>query len=169
MFERILLALDDSPAGEMATAFTGALAQRAGAETSVHVLYVNERQVGGRGVTLHTRQEATDLVTEAVRHLADAGIRAGGSVYVSSYRGVPGRIVAVAAERSAGAIVLGSDRRRRLGRLFSAQVRERTTRMTSLPVLVAPAPLRVSSSLGSGDLWDGTLDQVLDSLFNRVN
>ena len=34
MFERILLALDDSPAGEVATAFTGALAQarRSGAE-----------------------------------------------------------------------------------------------------------------------------------------
>ena len=135
----------------------------------MHVLHVNERLVGGHGVTLHTRQEATDLVTEAVRQLADAGVRAGGSVCVSSYRGVPGRIVAVAAERSVGAIVLGSDRRRRLGRLFSAQVRERTTRLTSLPVLVAPAPLRVTSSLGGGDLWDGTLDQVLDSLFNRVN
>lgn len=46
MFERILLALDDSPAGEVATAFTGALAQRAGADTSVHVIHVNERLVG---------------------------------------------------------------------------------------------------------------------------
>jgi nucleotide-binding universal stress UspA family protein len=169
MFERILLALDDSPAGEVATAFTGALAQRAQRETSVHVLHVNERVVGGHGVTLHTRHEATDLVTGAVRQLADNGVRASGSVCVSSFRGVPGRIVAAAAERSAGAIVLGSDRRRRLGRLFSAQVRERTTRLTSLPVLVAPAPLRVTSSLGAGDLWEGTLDQVLDSLFNRVN
>jgi nucleotide-binding universal stress UspA family protein len=174
MFERILLALDDSPAGEVATAFTGALAQaqaqRAEGETSVHVLHVNERLVGGHGVTLHTRQEATDLVTEAVHRLADSGVRASGSICVSSCRGVPGRIVGVAAERSVGAIVLGSDRRRRLGRLFSAQVRERTTRLTSLPVLVAPAPLRVTSSLGGGgDLWDGTLDQVLDSLFNRVN
>lgn len=169
MFERILLALDDSPASEVATAFTGALAQRAGAETSVHVLHVNERLVGGHGATLLTRHEATELVTQAVGQLADHGVRASGSVCVSSYRGVPGRIVAVAAERSVGAIVLGSDRRRRLGRLFSAQVRERTTRLTSLPVLVAPAPLRVTSSLGGGDLWEGTLEQVLDSLFNRVN
>lgn len=108
-------------------------------------------------------------MTEALRRLAGAGVHADGSVCVASYRGVPGRIVTAATERAAGAIVLGSDRRRRLGRLFSAQVRERTTRLTSLPVLVAPAPLRVTSSLGGGDLWDGTLDHVLDSLFNRVN
>ncbi len=173
MFERILLALDDSPAGEVATAFAGALAQRAGAGTcagaSVHVLHVNEGLVGGHGLTLQTRQEAIDLVTGAVRQLADAGVRAGGSVYVASYRDVPGRIVAVAAERSAGAIVLGSTRRRRWGRLLSAHVRERTTRLTSLPVLVAPAPLRVAASLGRDNLRDGTLDQMLDSFINRVN
>jgi hypothetical protein len=77
--------------------------------------------------------------------------------------------VAVAAEREAGAIVLGSTRRRRLGRMFSAQVRERTTRLTSLPVLVAPAPLRVTPSLRGGELWAGSLDQMLESFFNRVN
>lgn len=169
MFERILLALDDSPAGEVATAFTGALAQRAGASTSVHVLHVNERLVGGRGLTLHTRAEATALVSRAMRQLADAGVRAGGSVCVSSYHAVPERIVTVAAERGAGAIVVGSTRRRRWGRLLSAQVRERTTRLTSLPVLVAPAPLRVTASLGGDDLWDGTWDHLLESLFNRVN
>ena len=51
MFERILLALDDSPAGEVATAFAGALAQRAGTAASVHVLHVNEGLVGGHGLT----------------------------------------------------------------------------------------------------------------------
>jgi nucleotide-binding universal stress UspA family protein len=169
MFERILLALDDSPAGEVATAFAGALAQRAGTAASVHVLHVNEGLVGGHGLTLRTRQEAIDLVTAAVRQLADVGVRAGGSIWVSTYRDVPGRIVAEAAERSAGAIVLGSNRRRRWGRLFSAQVRERTTRLTSLPVLVAPAPLKVTTSLAHRDPRDGSLEHVLDSLFNRVN
>ena len=77
--------------------------------------------------------------------------------------------MSVATERSAGAIVLGSTRRRGWGRLFSTQVRARTTRLTSLPVLVAPAPLQVAASLANGDLWDGGLDRVLDSIFNRVN
>ena len=109
MFERILLALDDSPAGEVATAFTGALAQRAGAETSVHVLHVNERLVGGRGVTLHTRAGGD---RPGDRGGAPAGRRRRPRRRVGLrvvLPGVPERIVTVAAERAAGAIVLGSD------------------------------------------------------------
>jgi nucleotide-binding universal stress UspA family protein len=161
MFDRILLALDGSPAGEMATIFAGALASRTGA--SVHVLHVNERLVGGSGVTLSSRTEATDLVTGAVRQLVDAGVRADGSICVSSYRHVPDRIVATAHERAAGAIVLGSNRNRRLGRLFSARVRERTTRLSSLPVLTAPAPLTVSRLDGSYTRRTD-LDRALDSI-----
>jgi nucleotide-binding universal stress UspA family protein len=161
MFDRLLLALDDSPAGEVATLFCTALARRSGA--TVHVLHVNERLVGGNGVTLLSRQESTDLVSDAVRQLADAGVRAGGSICVSSYRGVPQRIVATALERSADAIVLGSTRNRRLGRLFSAQVRERTIRLTALPVLTAPSPLRVTSPSGATEWADG-LGQAVDAL-----
>jgi nucleotide-binding universal stress UspA family protein len=161
MFDRILLALDDSPAGEVAALFSVALARRTGA--SVHVLHVNERLVGGRGVTLRSRQESTDLVEKAVRQLAEGGVRADGSVCVSSYRDVPRRIVAAALERSADAVVLGSTRNRRLGRLFSAQVRERTTRLTSLPVLTAPSPLRISSPSGAAE-WTGGLGQAVDAL-----
>jgi nucleotide-binding universal stress UspA family protein len=161
MFDRILLALDDSPAGGMATAFVGALAQRTGA--SVHVLHVNERLVGGGGVTLRSRTEATDLVTDAVHQLVDAGVRAGGSVCVSSYREVPGRIVAVAYERAADVIVLGSHRHRRHRRLFSTRVRERTTRLSSLPVLTAPAPLAITRLDGS-DAWRTDLDRALASI-----
>jgi nucleotide-binding universal stress UspA family protein len=163
MFDRLLLALDDSPAGEVATLFCAALARRTGA--SVHVLHVNERLVGGNGVTLRTRQETIDLVSEAVRQLADAGVRAGGSVHVASYRGVPQRIVTTAHERSAEAIVLGSTRNRRLGRLFSAQVRERTTRLTALPVLTAPSPLKITSAAALTDRADG-LGQSVDALLN---
>ena len=94
MFDRLLFALDDSPGGEVATLFTAALARRTGA--SVHVLHVNEQLVGGNGVALRSRQEATDLVSLAVRQLADAGVRAGGSVCVAPYRRVPQRIVTTA-------------------------------------------------------------------------
>jgi nucleotide-binding universal stress UspA family protein len=163
MFDRLLLALDDSPAGEVATLFAAALARRAGA--TVHVLHVNERLVGGNGVTLRSRQESTELVSAAVRQLAEAGVRSGGSVCVSSYRGVPERIVTTALERSADAIVLGSTRNRRLGRLFSPQVRERTTRLTALPVLTAPSPLKVTSPANETDWTDG-LGPVLDSLLS---
>ena len=161
MFDRILLALDDSPAGEVATVFATALACRSGA--TVHVLHVNENLMGGNGLTLRSTQEATDLVTAAVRQLADAGVRAGGSVRVASYRAVPAQIVALAHERSADTIVFGSNRNRRLARLFSARVRERTTRLTALPVLTAPSPLQVTS-LGGGRARANGLDRALDAL-----
>jgi nucleotide-binding universal stress UspA family protein len=161
MFDRLLLALDDSPSGEVATLFAAALARRSGA--TVHVLHVNEQLVGGNGVTLRSHQESVDLVSGAVRQLAEAGVRAGGSVSVTSYRGVAQRIVTTALERSADAIVLGSMRNRRLGRLFSAQVRERTTRLTALPVLTAPAPLKVTSPTELAD-WTGGPGHTLHSL-----
>jgi hypothetical protein len=71
--------------------------------------------------------------------------------------------VTTALERSADAIVLGSTRNRRLGRLFSPQVRERTTRLTALPVLTAPSPLKVTSPAEVGD-WTDDLGHALDSL-----
>jgi nucleotide-binding universal stress UspA family protein len=161
MFDRLLLALDDSPAGDVATLFCAALARRS--DAAVHVLHVNERLVGGNGVTLRTRQESTDLVEAAVRQLAESGVRASGSVCVSTYRAVPQRIVGTALERSADAIVLGSTRSRRLGRLFSARVRERTTRLTALPVLTAPSPLRITGP-SEGVEWTGGLGQAVDAL-----
>jgi nucleotide-binding universal stress UspA family protein len=163
MFDRILLALDDSPAGEMAALFAGALARPTGA--SVHVLHVNQRVVGANGLTLRTRSEATELVTLAVQDLADSGVRASGSVRVSSYRSVPRQIVAVARERSADAIVLGSNRNRWLGRLYSSRVRDRTTRLTSLPLLTAPAPLKMRSTAGPAVAGERRLERVLDAFF----
>jgi nucleotide-binding universal stress UspA family protein len=163
MFDRLLLAIDDSPAGDVAALFAAALARRSRA--SVHVLHVNERLVGGNGLTLRSRAESTALVSDAVQQLVDAGVRTSGSVRVSSYRKVPERIVSAALERSADAIVLGSTRNRRLGRLFSARVRERTTRLTALPVLTAPAPLKVTSPDELAE-WPGDLGRALDSLLS---
>jgi nucleotide-binding universal stress UspA family protein len=139
MFKQILLAIDDSPASEMATAFAGALA--AHSRGSVHVFYVNEFLVSGRGATLLGREEARDLVAAAMEQLQEAGVRSSGSCCVASYLHVPGCIARAASEIEADAIILGSHRQRRLGRLFSLKVRERTTRLSSLPVLTAPAPL----------------------------
>ena len=66
MFERILLALDDSPAGEVATAFTGALAQAQA-----------QRAEGETSATLTESREADARVKERLRQLASrrAGIR----------------------------------------------------------------------------------------------
>ncbi len=142
MFERLLLAIDDSPASEVAISFATALAQQG--DSTVHVLHVNEYIVGGRNVTLKTKAEATELIGGAVLSLRTAGVRASASALIASHRDVPATIVEVAHARGAHAIVLGSRRQKRLGRIFSPQVRERTTRLTALPILTAPSPLLVS-------------------------
>ena len=126
-----------------AVLFAGAYAQRSSA--SVHVLYVNERLIGGRGLTLLTRDEATSLVTGAVLQLRSAGVEATGTAQVASHRAVPSCIATMAHGRGCDAIVLGSHRRRSAARLFSGRVRARTLRLTSLPILTAPSPLSVES------------------------
>jgi nucleotide-binding universal stress UspA family protein len=153
MFRRLLLGIDDSPSGEVAVDFTTALAQRCSA--SVHVLFVNEYLVGGRGISLLTKDEATELLTAAVVQLHDAGIHATGSSVVDSYRHVAARLAETAREQDADAIVLGSHRRRRFDRLFSTQIREQATRLTELPVLTAPSPLEVMTR-GRAAVIDGS-------------
>lgn len=145
MFERLLLAIDDSAACDVATAFATAVARRCGAE--VHVFHVNEYLVAGRATSFETMDEARQLVTRAVADLANAGIAASGSCQLASCRQVAQCIARIAESRRVDAIILGSHRHRRIGRLFSGQVRDRTTRLVSMPILTAPAPLNPSAWL----------------------
>ena len=159
MFTRLLLAIDDSSGSEVATAFATALARHHGA--SVHVFHVNEYLVGGRGPTLRTQADATALLAGVVHELRTAGLTATGSSIRATYREVPRRIAAAAQERGCDAIVLGAERHRRLGRLFSPNVCARTSRLTSLPVVTAPSPLDVSVTARL------TVDDVARQQFER--
>lgn len=143
MFDRLLLAIDDSPASEVATAFAAAVATRCSA--TVHVFHVNEYLVGGRGVSQKSTEDCREFLTEAVLELRVHGITVGGSACCATNREVPNRIAGVAMSQHADAIILGSHRRRsRLSGLFTPNVRERTTRLSALPILVAPSPLDVT-------------------------
>jgi nucleotide-binding universal stress UspA family protein len=143
MLNRILLALDSSDSGPVAVSFTIALA-RSG--TEVRVLHINEFQVGGHGLTMETPAEACCLVDDTVLQLRSAGVTASGVVSTATCFSVAECIIAEAAVWRAEAIVLGSARRRGLRRLACHGVRERVTRFSCLPVLTAPAPLRVADS-----------------------
>jgi nucleotide-binding universal stress UspA family protein len=141
MFQRLLVAIDDSPSTPVALSYTVALARNAGA--SVHVFHANLFQVGGRGFTELTESEATELVDAAVAQLRERGIDATGSVAPATCFSI-GQIVADAAsDRQCDVIVLGSRRRTRMPRLFGGGAREQITRDSTLPVLTAPAPLDV--------------------------
>lgn len=141
MFQRLLVAIDDTERSDITLSFATAVAKQSGAV--VHLFYVNEFAVGTGGMAIHTNEEAVALLTRAAEQLRAEGIRVTGSARRASYRQVPQHIACAADEFAADAIVLGSRRRRRLVRLFSGRVRERTVRLTSLPVIMAPAPLDI--------------------------
>jgi nucleotide-binding universal stress UspA family protein len=141
MLKRILLALDSSDSGQVALSFTIALA---GSGTEVRVVHINEFLVGGHGQTVGTAGEARFLLDDAVLQLRCCGVTATGLVSAATCFTVADCIIAEADRWSADAIVLGSARRRGLRRFACHGVRERVTRFSSLPVLTAPAPLRVA-------------------------
>ncbi len=148
MFQRLLVAIDGTEGSDVTLSFASALARKC--DGTVHVLLVNESAVGSRGVPLRTDEEATGVVVEAVRQLGAEGIRSCGSVRRAPYRRVADQIAAGAEAFSADVIVLGSQRNRRMGRMFSRRIRERTLRLTVLPVVAAPAPLELPSNAHLG-------------------
>jgi nucleotide-binding universal stress UspA family protein len=145
MFNRMLLAIDGTDSGEVSVDFVIPLAREH--EAKVHVLYVNEVMVGGRGMTVSTFQGARDIVNSAVAALWIAGIDADGEVRRANCFSVDERIVDSAQVFGADVIVLGSNRRRWLRRFSGKGMRERVTALTDLPTLTAPAPLRMAHQL----------------------
>jgi nucleotide-binding universal stress UspA family protein len=140
MFERILLALETGDAGSVACSFTVALARRC--DATVHVVHVNEYLMGGRGLTSESPAEAADVVAGALRDLHAAGVRATGLTYRTTLFDLPAAICDLAEHVHADVIVVGS-RRRRLPWFLRRGIRDRISRRTPLPVITAPAPLRV--------------------------
>jgi nucleotide-binding universal stress UspA family protein len=163
MFSRILVAVDGSDSGTMAVDFATALAHDCGAR--VRVVHVNELIVGGRGVAYESESEAMEIVDGAVAALRGQGIEADGVHYLANCFSLPERIAEAAHAWGADAIVFGS-KRRRWARLRGGALRERVTRVTGLPVLTAPSPLKVDHQLRSESL-DKELADLLASTPGR--
>lgn len=157
MFRRVLLAVDGTESGDVAVDFTSAMARDQAA--TVRVVHVNERIVGGRGVAYESETEAKEIVNRAVAALHRAGVGADGVNYLGDCFTVGEHIADAAADWGADVIVFGSKRRRCWIRLRGAGLRERVTALTGLPVLTAPAPLKVSRRV-QGDSLDRELARV---------
>ena len=159
MFTRILLALDGTESGDVAVSFATALARQFA--SSVRVVHVNELLVGGRGYASKTELESMEIVDEAVGRLRSDGVVADGVHYLANCFTIADRIAEAAQDWGADVIVLGSKRHRWLSRFGGAGLRERVTAITGLPVLAAPAPLRMARSQprpGPRALAHGTVD-----------
>lgn len=137
MFRRVLLALEAGDAGAVALSMTIALARTCRAH--VDVVHVDESAFGRGASGRDSPDRAADIVTDALRELHAEGIDAVGMAYRTSHFDVPAAICELALQCRADAIVVGSHRRR-LGR---GRTREAISKRTPLPVLTAPAPLRV--------------------------
>lgn len=141
VFQRILLALDAGESGAVATSFTVALARSSNA--AVQVVHVNEYLAGGRGTTCEAEADAVGIVARAMAEMDDAGVPTAGATYRTAAFDVPAAICDLAEQCRADVIVLGS-RRRRFGSVLRRSMRDRVARHTQLPVLLAPAPLKLA-------------------------
>lgn len=82
MFQRLLVAIDDTERSDITLSFATAVAKERGAV--VHLFYVNEFAVGTGGMPLHTNEEAVALLTRAAEQLRAEGIRVTGSAVSGS-------------------------------------------------------------------------------------
>jgi len=129
----------------MGISFASALARRS--DAVVRVVFVNQYLLAGRGHTMYSPGDAETLVARTVGELQANGVEATGTVRRASCFEVAAAVVDEAGAWSADAIVVGSHRRRWLRRLGGHGVREQITQLSHLPVLTAPAPLRVPGKL----------------------
>lgn len=148
MFQRILLALDAGEAGPVASSFAIALARAGGSR--VHVVHVSEYVCCARSVGGGRPDEATGIVADALRAMHDQCISATGVTYRTSRFDAATAIATVAQQWRADVIVVGSRRRRRLN-VLRRPMRDRIARASPLPVLAAPAPLRIGRRPGTPD------------------
>ena len=137
VWDRLLCAIDQFESGKSALDFVAGVA--ATNDASVRVLHLREISRMARVLPLETPIEAEELVREAVMELGRSGVPAEGRSGSALEDQVARKIVDEALRWECQAIVLGSRRVRGIARLSGRGVRERILRMSSLPVLVAPA------------------------------
>ena len=137
MYDKILLAVDHSPASDRAVVAARDLAKLSSGE--VWVIHLREREAGGKGgiaVPLETADEAQASVDACVDGLAQAGIKAHGIVKNTVYGYAAREIVADAKELDVDVIVMGSRGRGDLAGLVLGSTTHKVIHLTDRPVLV---------------------------------
>jgi nucleotide-binding universal stress UspA family protein len=137
VWDRLLCAIDQFESGGSALDFVADVAAPSGA--SVRVLHIREVPRMARVLPLESPIEAEALVRDAVQSLGVLGVAAAGRSCSVLQEHVARRIADEAVHWECQAIVLGSRRVRGIARLSGRGVRERILRLSTLPVLVAPA------------------------------
>jgi nucleotide-binding universal stress UspA family protein len=137
VWDRLLCGIDQFESGQSALDFAAGLA--ATNDASVRVFHIRELSRMARVMPLETPADAEEFVRDAVLSLGTFGVAAEGRFASTLEDQVGRRIADEAVYWECQAIVLGSRRVRGIARLSGRGVRERVLRLSTLPVLIAPA------------------------------
>ncbi|WP_187366536.1 universal stress protein [Trebonia kvetii] len=137
VYEKILVAVDQSPISDRAVLAARDLAQLSKGE--VWLLHLREFEWGGRAGALPPREtpsEAEAEVKASVEILTQAGVKAHGVVKNTGYGYAAREIVADAIELDCGIIVMGSRGRSDLAGLVLGSTAHKVIHLTDRPVLI---------------------------------
>jgi nucleotide-binding universal stress UspA family protein len=137
MFQRILVAVDPSPARHSAVRLAGEMAGAAGAD--VRVLHVAASAVNlATVVRLENDAQAQAVLDESVAALRDRGIKADGTLASALTTQIADTISATAEEFGADLIVLSPHHRSALKALFDPRVSDAVAHASRTAILLAP-------------------------------
>ena len=137
MYDKILVAVDQSPVSDRAVLAARDLALLSSGE--VWVLHVREYEIGSKAGVLPPREtvgEADAEVATAVETLTEGGVTARGMVKKTMYGHAAREIVADAIELDCGVIVMGSRGRGDLAGLVIGSTAHKVIHLADRPVLI---------------------------------
>lgn len=138
MFEKILVALDESVHAKTALETTIAMAKGFGAE--VRVVHVLETGFVGRAgsVNLESADEAHRVVNDALATLESASIKASGTVRAGMHGRLAVEINLECIESGASAMVVGTRGLSEFEGIFVGSTSHRLLHLSRVPVIVVP-------------------------------
>ncbi|MFD3587785.1 universal stress protein, partial [Streptomyces sp. NPDC058683] len=137
VFQRILIAVDPSPARRSAVRLAGELAQLTNAEVRVVHVIASAASVAAI-VPLEEDTEAQAVLDEALAALRDKGIKAEGTLLRGLTTQVAAAISETAKEFDADLIVLSPHHRSAAQALFDPRVSDAVAHHTHTAILLAP-------------------------------
>ena len=138
MFDKILVALDESEHAERVLAVTTEMARKFDSE--VRVLHVLETGFVGKAgvVSLEDSGEMHKLVEDSVATLVSSGIKATGSVCATDHGRVAAEIDAEARQFGAGLIIAGTRGLGNVAGLLVGSTTHKLLHLSEVPIFVVP-------------------------------
>lgn len=135
MFDKILLAIDNSQHSSKAVQKTVELAKMTNGE--VLVFHVRELLAGrAAGLDVDLTEEDRNIAEDTAKSLQELGIKASGSRIAAYHGHVAARIVEAARDSNADVIVLGSRGHSDIPSLLLGSVAHKVVHLATCPVLI---------------------------------